>query len=145
MSDTAAVLAEHYQKTYELTLEMWRQRNRTFLLLLAVIGSATLLTFRAAETSLLMVYLVAKLLGVSDQAQVQELRRSFPFGLLQSLLLVVVFYLTVNLYHRAIYVLRNYSYLSRLEDEIHQELGLPAGSISFTREGGFYWRQHGRV
>ena len=39
------LLAEHYQKTYELTLSMWEQRNRTFLVLLGTVGVATILTF----------------------------------------------------------------------------------------------------
>ena len=42
---------EHYQKTYELTYELWKQRNVTFLALLGVIGVATLLTFGAAQTN----------------------------------------------------------------------------------------------
>jgi hypothetical protein len=135
MKDKAGILPEHYQKNYELTFELWKQRNQTFLILLAVIGAATLLTFSAAQTNPLLVRWIAKALGVTDRQDAQELGKSFPFGLLQSLLLVVVFYLVVNLYHRALYVLRNYRYLAGLEREIRQQLGCPA----FTREGGFYW------
>lgn len=142
----AEALVEHYQKTYELTYEMWRQRNRTFLLLLGVIGVATLLTFRAPEANSLLVDLIRKLLDVSDPARIDELRKSFPFGLLQSILLIAVFYLMVNLYHRALYVLRNYSYLSKVEQEIRQELGLAGGTVSFTRESTFYWGgRHGSL
>lgn len=141
MSDAAEIMVEHYQKTYELTFEMWRQRNRIFLVLLAVIGVATLLTFRVPEANSLFVDLIAKLLGVSDQQRIQELRQSFPFGLLQSILLTTIFYLMVNLYHRARYVLRSYSYLSNLEREIRQQLNLADGTISFTRESTFYWGQ----
>ena len=53
--------------------------------------------------------------------------------------MVVVFYLVVNLYHRAPYVLRNYRYLAGLEKEIRQQIEAPAESIAFTREGNFYW------
>src|SRR6266404_1560775 len=98
----AAALVQHYQKTYELTYEMWKQRNRTFLLLLGVIGVATILTFRAPQANSLLVDLIRKLLDVSEPARIDELRNSFPFGLLQSILLVAVFYLMVNLYHRAL-------------------------------------------
>ncbi len=139
MKDKAEILAEHYQKTYELTFELWRQRNQTFLILLAVIGAATLLTFSAAQTNPLLVLWIAKVLEVKDEKGIQELGRSFPFGLLQSLLLVVVFYLVVNLYHRALYVLRNYRYLAELEREIRGQLEAPPESVAFTREGGFYW------
>ena len=108
MKDNAEILAEHYQKTYELTYELWKQRNQTFLILLAVIGAATLLTFSATQTNPLLVRWIAKVLDVTDKQDIQELGKSFPFGLLQSLLLIVIFYLVVNLYHRALYVLRNY-------------------------------------
>jgi hypothetical protein len=139
MKNNADILAEHYQKTYELTYDLWKHRNQTFLVLLAVIGGATLLTFSAAQTNPLLVRWIAKALDVTDRQEIQELGRSFPFGLLQSLLLVVVFYLVVNLYHRALYVLRNYRYLAVLEQEIRAQLGLASGSIAFTREGSFYW------
>ena len=142
----AEALVEHYQKTYELTYEMWKQRNRTFLLLLGVIGVATLLTFRAPEANSLLVDLIRKLFDVSDPVRIDELRKSFPFGLLQSILLIAVFYLMVNLYHRALYVLRNYSYLSNLEQEIRQHLSLAEGTVSFTRESTFYWGgRHGSL
>ena len=145
MNDKAEILAEHYQKTYELTFELWKQRNQTFLILLAVIGAATLLTFGSSQTNPLLVRWIAKALGVTGEAAVQELGKSFPFGLLQSLLLVVVFYLVVNLYHRALYVLRNYKYLAALEQEIRQQLGASAESIAFTREGSFYWSDRSRL
>jgi hypothetical protein len=139
MKDKAEILAEHYQKTYELTFELWKQRNQTFLILLGVIGAATLLTFSPAQTNPLLALWIAKALGVTGDQNIQDLGRSFPFGLLQSLLLVVVFYLVVNLYHRALYVLRNYRYLAALEQEIREQLGAPADSKAFTREGSFYW------
>jgi hypothetical protein len=139
MKDNTQILAEHYQKTYELTYELWKQRNQTFLILLAVIGAATLLTFSATQTNPLLVRWIAKVLDVKDKQEIQELAGSFPFGLLQSLLLVVVFYLVVNLYHRALYVLRNYRYLAALEQEIRGHLEAPPKSIAFTREGSFYW------
>jgi hypothetical protein len=63
----------------------------------------------------------------------------FPFGILQAIFLFVIFYLTVNLYHRARYVLRNYAYLGRLEKEIRQQLALPVTYVAFTRESSFYW------
>src|SRR5258708_1324692 len=90
MKDIAEILAEHYQKTYELTYELWKQRNQTFLILLAVIGAATLLTFSPTQTNPLLVRWSAKVLDVTDKQDIRELGRSFPFGLLHSLLLVVV-------------------------------------------------------
>src|SRR5919112_4694965 len=98
---TAQLLAEHYQKTYELTYEFWKQRNRTFILLIGVIGVATLLTFRPSDTQPLLLYWIVNVLGVTDVQSIEELRSSFPFGILQSILLIVVFYLMFNLIHSA--------------------------------------------
>lgn len=137
--DPTPLVAEHYQKTYELTYELWKQRNLTFLALLGVIGVATLLTFGPAQTNPLLIGWIAKVLGISDPGRVAELQKSFPFAILQSVFLIVVFYLTVNLYHRALYVLRNYRYLGELESEIPEQLNMTRGSVSFTRESTFYW------
>jgi len=133
------IFIEHYQKTYELTYEFWKQRNGIFLYLIGTIGLATLLTFRTPETNSILIDLFAKALGVTDANRIDELRKSFPFGLLQTILLFVVFYLMVNLYHRSFYVLRNYQYLGALEREIRQRLSLQTKSVFFTRESDFYW------
>jgi hypothetical protein len=137
----AELMIEHYQKTYETTFELWSQRNRIFLALLGIITIATVLAFRTTETTPVFIYLIAKTLGVGESAKIDELRNSFPFSLLQSILLIVVFYLMVNLYHRSLSVLRYYSYLAALEKEIRQNLNLPDGTIAFTREGEFYWER----
>ena len=145
MQTRATLMVDHYQKTFELTYELWRQRNRTFLLLLGVIGVATLLTFRVPEANSLLVDLVAKALNVRDASRIEVLRKSFPFGILQSILLFVVFYLMVNLYHRALSVLRNFRYLGMLEAEIREDLDLQEPTVSFSREGDFYWGNRGPV
>lgn len=118
---------------------MWQQRNRTFLILIAAIGVASLFTFRVPQAEPLLVDVITKILGITDSARISQLRSGFPFGIIQSIVLVVVFYLVVNLNHRASYILRNYHYLSRLEKEIHARLALPPDSVAFTREGKFYW------
>jgi len=139
MKEHSEILTEHYQKTYELTFDLWKERNRIFLALITVVGGATILTFSPSAANPLLVLWAAKALGVTSDAKVQELGRSFPFGLVQTTLLIVVFYLMVNLYHRAIYILRNYRYLAELEKEIRAELGSAPQSVAFTREGYFYW------
>ena len=144
MESKAGLMVDHYQKTYELTYEVWRQRNRIFLILLGVIGAATLLTLRVPQANSLLVDLVAKALSLTDASRIETLRRSFPFSILQSVLLLVVFYLMVNLYHRSLWVLRHYRYVGRLESEIRQELGLSESMAAFSREGGFYWTERGQ-
>lgn len=75
------------------------------------------------------------------EVELKNVQSGFPFGVLQALFLFVIFYLTVNLYHRSRYVLRNYAYLGLLEKEIREQLPLPDSSVGFTRESSFYWGQ----
>ena len=107
-------------------------------MLLAVVGVATLLTFNVAAAQPLLVDVIASILGIDDPARRAELRTSFPYGLIQSILLMVVLYLMLILYHRTTAILRNYEYLAAVEHEIRDSLELPASMISFSREGRFY-------
>ncbi|UNH32463.1 MULTISPECIES: hypothetical protein [Morganellaceae] len=132
------LLVEHYHKTYDLTFSVWESRNRSLLILLAVVGFSTLLTFNVSEAQPLLVDIIAKLCGIASDVRIKELRESFPYGVIQSIFIIVVFYLTINLYHKTCFIRRNYKYLSDLETDIRSALNLPIGSVSFTREGDFY-------
>lgn len=138
MTSKAEILAEHYQKTFELAFSTWEKRNLTFLTLLAVVGAATLLTFDVPQAQPLLADLVTRMLDIKDEARAVELRHSFPYGLIQSILLMVVMYLTLLLYHRTATIQRFYQYMARLEEEIRADLQLPDNSIMFTRESSFY-------
>ncbi|RMG22944.1 MAG: hypothetical protein D6730_15520 [Bacteroidetes bacterium] len=133
-------LIEHYHKTSELTYQFRRQRNRLFISLLAVIGLATLLTYDIPETNALLIDMFANLLNIEDPGRIAELKKGFPFAILQSILLIVVFYLMVNLYHRSISVSQNFHYLGALEKEIRKQLKLDKKSVAFTLDGDFYWK-----
>ncbi len=135
MEGRAEALVEHYQRTYEVVQGHWRQRNRIFLLLVGAIGVGLVLTWRS-DTHALMVDVIGRLLEI-DSGRREKLQ--FPFGLLQSTLLVAIFYWMVNLYHRSVNVARHYQYLGDLEKEIRAELQLAPGAIAFTREGTYYW------
>jgi hypothetical protein len=137
MTDRAAILAEHYQKSFEITLDVWEKRNRTLVILLLVVGAATLLTLNVPQAQPLMVDLIAHLLTI-EQTRQTELRTSFPYGLMQTILLMVVLYLTLVLYHQTTFILRSYKYLAALETDIRSELELADGATAFTREGPFY-------
>lgn len=141
LNEKPELLVDHYQRTYELTLQLWSQRNRIFLILLAVVGVAAVLTYRPTDANPLLAAWLGRLLGIQDEARIAKLQGSFPFALLHTGLLIVVFYLTVNLCHRALSVLRNYSYLGVLEREIRSILEMGEDSYAFTRESDFYWHQ----
>ena len=102
-------IIEHYQKTYEITHELWRERNSTFLVLVAFLAGATMLfSLGQPQANSLLVVWIAKTVGMTDQTQITALQNSANFDLLEVLVLAVVFYLIVNLYHRTQNVLRLY-------------------------------------
>lgn len=107
-------------------------------MLLATVGVATLLTFNVPQAQPLMADALTTMLDIKDEARVRELRRSFPYGLLQSILLMVVMYLTLLLYHSTAHIRRFYRYLAGLENEIRADLQMDGSTIGFTRESSFY-------
>jgi Ca2+/Na+ antiporter len=139
--DKAELLVQHYQDTYQLTYQLWQQRNHLFLILLGIVSLASLLTY-APETNSILLSWIGKVVGIADQ---KALTASVPFALLQAAFLAVVFYLMVNLFHRALYILRNYRYLGALETEIRTTLQLNDAELAFTRESRFYWSDRPRA
>jgi Trk-type K+ transport system membrane component len=138
----ARAMVEHYQKTYELVLRFWEQRNQLFLVLASVVAAAALLTY--VQTAALRIAEGALMASLSkDATQTQEeIRANLPlaFDMLIAFLVVAVFYLMANLYHRSAHIINYYTYLRRLEIEIRDELKFEARTIAFTREGTFYER-----
>ena len=137
----AELLIQHYQDTYQLTYQLWQQRNRLFLILLAVVALACLLVY-APETNSILLSWLGQVVGITDQ---ERLILSIQYTLIQGIILAVVFYIMVNLFHRATYILRNYRYLAALEDEIRTAMGLGDADHAFTREGKFYWSDRPRA
>jgi hypothetical protein len=140
--DPVEFVVDHYQKTYELTHEFWKQRNNLFVILVSFLAAWTiLLSLGQPQANSLLIVWFAKTIGETDPSKIKDLQNSVNFDLLQVLAMAVVFYLTVNLYHRTQDVLRLYKYLDGLEGEIRQRLQLPPTSIAFTRESTFYWKE----
>lgn len=139
------LIAEHYQKTYELTHELRRERNRIFLILLGFLAVATLLfSLGQPSANSLLVKWVTKILEITDIDDIQALKTNVNFDLLQTMMLAVVFYLTVNLYHNTTTVLRLYAYLGKIETEIRNTMGWGPEKVAFTRESAFYDKYHSR-
>jgi uncharacterized integral membrane protein len=137
--ESVQVITEHYQKTFEITYEMWKERNRLFVYLVMITGIGLLLLLRVPELDSLLVNAIVKLLGITDKASIAQLYKNFPLDVLLTVFLVIIFYLMQRLYSTNLSVMRNYLYLGAVEGEIRQHLGLPSDSVSFTREGNFYW------
>jgi hypothetical protein len=135
MNQSIDVLAEHYQNTYELTYQFREQRNKTFVILLFILGIVTVLTLRVPQADSLLIDIIAKITG---STRMEELRSSFPFAILQSIFMVAVLHLIIDLHHLNLRVIRNFQYLGDLENEIRTQLRLGDDSAFFTREGKFY-------
>jgi hypothetical protein len=135
----ADVLADHYQKTFEVTSENLKERNKLFVFLVLTAGIGLMLLLRVPTADALIVAAIAKFLGITDETAKATLQASFPFHILLSGFLVVMFYFMQRLYSTNLSVMRNYQYLGAMEAEIRNHMHLPVNSISFTREGSFYW------
>jgi hypothetical protein len=140
LEKSAELVADHYQKTFELTYEFWQQRNRLFLLLLAAISISIFFSLESIQTQGAILKGLAALLGKDIDTYINALQGSLTLQFLQSFLVVVIFFLMFNLYHRTIGILRNYLYLGGLEDELRYLLKLQNDTIAFSREGDFYWK-----
>lgn len=132
-------ITEHYQNTFELTYEMWKERNRLFVYLVLTAGVGLILLLRIPQANALLIDVVVKFLSITDKTRISELQTNFPFEVLLSTVMVIIFYLMQKLYSTNLSVLRNYLYLGAMENEIRAQLHLTAESVSFTREGSFYW------
>jgi uncharacterized membrane protein len=141
----ADVLADHYQKTFEVTIETLKERNKLFVFLVLTAGIGLMLLLHVPTADALIVAAIAKFLGITDETAKATLQASFPFHILLSGFLVVMFYLIQRLYSTNLSVMRNFIYLGALEKEIRGHMRLPANSVSFTREGSFYWGKRRRM
>lgn len=135
------VLAVHYQKTFEVAHDYWKERNRLFLSLAIAAGIGLLIILRVPEADKLLVDMVTKFLEIDDPTRKTQLYSTFPFDLVLSMILIVLFYLMQRLYSTNLSVMRNYLYLGAVEGELRSNLNLPSDSVSFTREGKFYWKR----
>lgn len=145
MTEKAVLLIGHYEKTYDITYAFWEQRNRLFLLLVVSIAIGTVFTYQSFDSQTILAALFANAVGITDEAGRSNVAESFTYSLLQSLVLSVVFFLTFNLYHRALYILRSYVYLEALETEIRAELSISSTEVAFSRESTFYWNDRPKL
>lgn len=135
----AEALTMHYQKTYELTLGFWNRRNQLFLILVSVLAAAALLTLVQSRAVAFLYKWLGDIGAIGRQDATWE-RGDIELAvrMLIAFLVVAVFYLMANLYHRSTTILNYYIYLAHLEKEIRDELRIPEGHLAFTRESTFY-------
>jgi hypothetical protein len=130
----AEVLAEHFQKTFELNHSLWEERNKNFLVLLGVTGVELLLIYRTDGVLRVIADFYSKFL--KDKSP-DDIASGFPFNLLISILLVVILYLMIQISHRTSHIKRTYGYLELVESDLRRTLEITTGH-SLTREGDYY-------
>lgn len=136
-TEAAKILAEHYQKTFELTYNLWQERNKNFIILLLISGAATLIIYRTKAITKILAAIYGKLLTLEKDGAIAAVNTGFPYDILQTILLAVILYLLIQIYHRTSHINRCYGCLEKLEDNIRLHLNLDQSSSSFTREGDF--------
>lgn len=136
------ILADHYQKTFEVSYELWKHRNKLYFLLLGVVGVAVLLTFQAPQANSLLVDWIAKLVGVTEPDRIAEIQNGFPFAILYGVLGLAIFYIMLIVYQYSRLLRHNYRYLGNLEKELREQLHLGEESEFFTRENIYVRRSY---
>lgn len=130
-STTLEVVADHYQKTFELVSVLWQERNKYFVFLLITIGIELLLVYR--EESFLKEYIT--LTG--------NVPINIPYNISTSILLLIILYLMIVIFQRTSYINNIYKYLGKVETESQALLSYSKSEnsetiIAFSREGVFY-------
>jgi hypothetical protein len=146
-------LTTHYQKTHEMALRFWDQRNRLFLILISVLAAAAMLTFAQEMAEKALLNWLQQIGGVdgkekqSDPLALAQQTADLQMAvqMLSALLLVAVFYLMANLYQHSATISRYYGYLARLEKQIRRELGIADGSAGFSRESAINSKSSARM
>src|ERR1700740_1019796 len=132
--DLAKILIDHYKDTDAIATRAYDQRNRLLLFLLGAIGIAAILTFRTSGLELVVLKAIAGELKQSEDV----VRQSLPFAVVESLALVIVFFMLVGFYQRSSIMQLYYAYLGDIESAIRNELALPAGQKPFTLNSRYY-------
>ena len=132
--DKNASILDHYNTTAELNWNLWEARNRSFLLLIVAISLAGVL---ANDDVLLGV-----VKSLCDQVTKVKCEQLAPGGtsymMMHSVILVLVCYYMLTLYHRTASVIMSYKYMAELEKELRYGMGFASGEVAFTREGEYY-------
>ncbi len=144
-SETAAhLLIEHYHRTLDSAARIWDARNKSFLLLVGVVGASALLTASPDFTSRLADMLLARASTNADGAKVENVLPYYPSAVVNAMLLLVAFFLTMNLFQKTVSMIRYYKYVGVLESEIRRLLGIADPSMVFARESLHYWQERPR-
>jgi len=144
-TQAAEILAEHYQKTFELNHGLWEDRNKNFLMLLVIAGAEILLSYRTPALTNFFADLYNHFIQPQPLKTPDDINNGFPFDVLQTILLIVILYLLIQIYHRTSHIIRTYGYLEATEADIRKNLSAHVGEVTFKREGDYYRNNRPRL
>ncbi len=122
--DKTELLYDHYKETFSRIKECLNDRNHFFVMVFIVIAVQFLFATSSDTISSVIVSLVQEKYKIDISAQM---------SIIQSLLWLILLYLTMRYYQINVYIERQYNYIHSLEEDISREAG-----IKFDREGGDY-------
>ncbi len=122
--DKTELLYDHYKETFSRIKESLNDRNHFFVMVFIVIAVQFLFATSADTISAVIVSLIQEKYKIDISAQM---------SIIQSLLWLILLYLTMRYYQINVYVERQYNYIHSLEKDIAKEV-----DIKFDREGGDY-------
>lgn len=118
------LLYDHYKETFSRIKESLNDRNHFFVMVFIVIAIQFLFATSSDTISSVIISLIQEKYKIDISAQM---------SIIQSLLWLILLYLTMRYYQINVYVERQYNYIHSLEKDIARE-----ASIKFDREGGDY-------
>lgn len=118
------LLYDHYKETFSIIKETIIQRNRFFVMVFLVITLQFLFASSPDSVSHLIIGIIKKKYEIDISNQISTI---------QSLLWLLLLYLTMRYYQSTIYIEKQYLYIHSIEEKISN-----LKHIKFNREGGNY-------
>lgn len=122
--DKTELLYDHYKETFSRIKESLNDRNHFFVMVFIVIAVQFLFATSSDTISSVIISLILEKYKIDISEQM---------SILQSLLWLILLYLTMRYYQINVYIERQYNYIHSLEKNIARE-----ANIKFDREGGDY-------
>ncbi|MCI8301035.1 MAG: hypothetical protein HFI69_11975 [Lachnospiraceae bacterium] len=129
--DASEIIYDHYKETDELRRNAQSKRDKNFVCVCILEAFSFFLLIEPEEA------LTIFLNGINSQL---ETSISLGLGVLQTLLWILVIYVTIQYIQAVLYVERSYRYQSKLEKELSQEI-----RKVISREGGTYTENYPMV
>lgn len=135
--DAVNIIYDHYKETYQLSRQARQRRNKSFIILCILEALSFLLLIRPEQAWNLMIDSISRRLDIT---------LTLGNTILQTLLWLLIIYVTIRYIQDVFYIERQYSYIGRLEaamaaimqDAINGSKTLSVNSSLFLRESDNY-------